>query len=287
MGQWLWDSLEGSGGFVIKGPQLGTEIWKAFGPLFPKDSPTRWWPAAQSIPEPLRWDEVQELVLDAGSSLELPGSPIQIGPLVHVVERLLGDGGCPWDQQQTSQSLLPYLLDESYEAAEALVARDLDSFQGELGDVLLQIIFQSALLQDVSLSTVVGREVEKLIRRHPHVFGDEVIEHVSDVQEQWDRIKDQEGHEESRASWVYPSLVMAKRESKRGVDPGSPAFQAVRDFMQVYIANASGTLEEILADAAWAIADCGRQHHLDVEWALWRRLVSQSPPSRASYRGNS
>ncbi len=212
---------------------------------------------------------------------------MQVGPLVHVVQRLLGEGGCPWDRQQTSQSLLPYLLDESYEAAEALVAHDTEAFQGELGDVLLQIIFQSALLQDTNLSRLVGREVDKLIRRHPHVFGDEMVEHASDVAEQWDRIKDQEVHDEARAEWMYPSLVMAKRESKRGVGPGSLAFQAVRDFMQVYIANASGTLEEILADAAWAIADLGRQHHLDVEWALWRRLVSQSPPEGMSERGNS
>ncbi len=287
MGQWLWDSMEGSGEFIIKGPRLGAEIWKAFGPLFPMDSPTRWWPAFQSESQQLRWGDVKDLVLDPESSLELPGAPVQVGPLVHVVQRLLGDGGCPWDRQQTSQSLLPYLLDESYEAAEALVAQDFESFQGELGDVLLQIIFQSALLQDAGLSIVVGREVEKLIRRHPHVFGDEVIEQALDVQEQWDRIKDQEKHEESRSSWVYPSLVMAKRESKRGVDPKSAVFQAVRDFMQVYIANTSGTLEEILADAAWAIADVGRQHHLDVEWALWRRLVSQSPPSQVSYRENS
>ena len=287
MGQWLWDSMEGTGGFVIQGPLLGTVIWQTFGPLFPKDSPTRWWPTNQTEPESLKWADVKELVLEAGCRLELPGVPVQVGPLIHVVHRLLGEGGCPWDQQQTSQSLLPYLLDESYEAAEALVGKNLEAFQGELGDVLLQIIFQSSLLQDPSLSTVVGREVEKLIRRHPHVFGDEVLQQAHDVQAQWDRIKDQEGHDESRASWVYPSLVMAKRESKRGVEPGSPAFQAVREFMQVYIANPSGTLEEILADAAWAIADIGRQHHLDVEWALWRRLASQNPASDRSHWANS
>lgn len=286
MGQWLWDSLEGTGGFVIKGPLRGTVIWQTFGPLFPKDSPTRWWPSDRSESVSLKWGDVKDLALEAEDRVELPGVPVQVGPLVHLVERLVGEGGCPWDRQQTAQSLLPYLLDESYEAAEALVGQDLKAFQGELGDVLLQIIFQSSLLHDPSLSTVVGREVEKLIRRHPHVFGDEVLQHAQDVQSQWDRIKDQEGHEEARASWVYPSLVMAKRESKRGVDPGSPAFHAVREFIQVYITNTPGTLEEILADAAWAIADLGRQHHLDVEWALWRRLASPNSSSDRSHREN-
>lgn len=74
-------------------------------------------------------------------------------------------------------------------------------------------------------------------------------------------------------------LVMANRQGKQGQIPQSSAFQSVIDFMQVYIANNPGRLENILADAAWTIAEIGRQHHLDVEWALWRRIASLNRPS--------
>lgn len=279
MGQWVWDSNGDSQGFMVRGPLPGEEIWETFGHLFPLDSPIRWWPSVDGPPQTLYWRDVKEVTLGPQSQIELPANPEAGGPLIYVVHRLLSDNGCPWDRQQTSQSLLPYLLDESYEAAEALVADDLDSFQAELGDVLLQVVFHSALLSDAHLDQVVSQEVQKLIRRHPHVFSNAHADNAEAVKDQWEKIKAEERHADAAATWVYPSLVMAKRQGKQGHIPQSDAFQSVLDFIQVYIANNPGTLENILADAAWAIAEIGRQHHLDVEWALWRRIASLNRPS--------
>ncbi|MHB1610637.1 MAG: MazG nucleotide pyrophosphohydrolase domain-containing protein [Sulfobacillus sp.] len=279
MGQWVWDANHESRGFVVKGPASGSDIWAAFGALFPLDSPIRWWPSIEGPALDIQWGDLATMTLGPDAQVELPGSPDNVGPLIHVMERLLGDEGCPWDRQQTSQSLLRYLLDESYEAAEALVAHDMDAFQAELGDVLLQVVFHSALLSDTQLQHVATLEVDKLVRRHPHVFGQVRVANAEAVKDQWENLKAEEVHPDSQASWVYPSLVMAKRLGKTGMIPKTPVFQAVLDFMQVYIANDAGTLEDILADAAWAIAEVGRQHHLDAEWALWRRLLSLNLPS--------
>ena len=100
--------------------------------------------------------------------------------------------GCPWDKQQTHQSLLPYLVEESHEYIDAAQANDKAHMAEELGDVLFQVVFHSQVAKengDFSIDDVVQGICEKMIRRHPHVFGDAKVDDSKGVVRQWERIK--------------------------------------------------------------------------------------------------
>jgi len=117
-----------------------------------------------------------------------------------VFEKLLGEGGCPWDRKQTHHSLKPYMLEESAEVVEAIEEDDMAKLMEELGDVLLQVAFHAALAKnrgDFDLNDIVSCVTEKLIRRHPHVFGDEKATNEDEVAELWYRIKKEERQQKS------------------------------------------------------------------------------------------
>jgi XTP/dITP diphosphohydrolase len=114
--------------------------------------------------------------------------------VVAVMDRLRSPGGCPWDAAQTHESLRPYLLEEAHEAAEAIDSGDRDHLAEELGDVLLQVAFNARIGQEdpshpFDIDEVAAGLVAKLVRRHPHVFGDAVAETPEDVAANWERIK--------------------------------------------------------------------------------------------------
>ncbi len=273
LAQWIFrPSTGGEDHFIIEGPSQGSDLYREFGAFFPGNSRAIVYSHHRS-PTEFEWKDLKEIQLEAGETLELPGNPTSVGPLDHLMVRLLSDDGCPWDREQTPLSLLRYLLDESYEAGEALVAGDEAGIFDELGDVLLQVVFHSRIAQGFSLADVVKGQVDKLIRRHPHVFRDEPWLTSQAVNEQWDRLKALDAPRSHRAEWVYPSLAWAQRLSKRGIVPSSDVFQALSEFLQVYIGNNEGKLEETLADAAWAVSDVSRQYHQDAEWSLWTRLA--------------
>jgi uncharacterized protein YabN with tetrapyrrole methylase and pyrophosphatase domain len=244
--------------------------------LFPGDA-TAIWRRADGAAESVRWEDVPQMALGPSDALDLPGVPVAAGPLLYVMERLLGPDGCPWDRQQTSASLIHYLLDESYEAAEALWANDATGFLDELGDVLLQVVFHAKIFPGSSFDEVVRHQSQKLIRRHPHVFGDHKESSAEAVRGQWERLKAQEPPRTRQAQWVYPALVAARRASQRGVKPTSAVFEAIFRQVEVYVAESPGKIEEILADAAWAVAESGRIHHHDAEWALWSEVAKRTP----------
>src|SRR5881296_3883427 len=115
--------------------------------------------------------------------------------LVDLMARLRAPGGCPWDREQTPASLRPYLLEEVYEVLEAIDAGDAAHLRDELGDLLLQIVFQSQLAAEAGRFTVadVARGIAaKLVRRHPHVFGDVQVRDAGEVVRNWTRIKAEE-----------------------------------------------------------------------------------------------
>ena len=115
-----------------------------------------------------------------------------IDDLRQTMERLRGPGGCPWDQEQTHQSLARCLVDECSELLETIDRNDLPHMREELGDVLIQVVFHALLAQEAGAFNFddVARDInEKLIRRHPHVFGTERLETSEQVLAQWDEIK--------------------------------------------------------------------------------------------------
>ncbi len=128
-------------------------------------------------------------------SPDKPGCDYPLDELVEVFERLLGPGGCPWDQKQTHESLKPYLMEEAGEVLEAIDEKDMDHLKEELGDVLMQIVFHSALARrrgDFTINDVIEGITEKMIRRHPHVFGTAKADNPEEVADLWQQIKAEE-----------------------------------------------------------------------------------------------
>jgi XTP/dITP diphosphohydrolase len=116
--------------------------------------------------------------------------------LIDVVAKLRSpDGGCPWDLEQTQQSLIPYIIEEAYETVHAIKSQDQNAIAEELGDLLLQVVLQAQVAQDsgyFSLKEVAQGIAEKLISRHPHVFAELEVDSVETVRENWEKIKAQE-----------------------------------------------------------------------------------------------
>jgi tetrapyrrole methylase family protein/MazG family protein len=115
--------------------------------------------------------------------------------LVELVDRLRSPGGCPWDLEQTHETLKPMMIEEAYEAVEAIDSGDDDELIGELGDLLLQVVFHSRIASEenrFSASDVIDRVRDKMVRRHPHVFGEDKAETAGDVLKSWEAIKSAE-----------------------------------------------------------------------------------------------
>ena len=139
--------------------------------------------------------------------------------LAEVMDRLRSPGGCPWDSEQTHESLLKYLLEESYEFIESVENDDRKHMREELGDLLLQVYFHSRIAEEdandpFSIDDVARGIAEKLISRHPHVFGDTKVENSSDVLENWEKIKNKEKGRTSAHDGVpigQPALPLAAK----------------------------------------------------------------------------
>jgi len=154
--------------------------------------------------------------------------------LVAVMDRLRTD--CPWDARQTHESLVPYLLEETYETLEAIERGDLAELRGELGDVLLQVLFHARIAAErtdrtgFTIDDVAGDIAEKLVRRHPHVFGDVTVSGADEVKRNWETIKAEEraaagGGPASALDGVpmaQPALSLAAQLQRRAAAAGAP-----------------------------------------------------------------
>ncbi|MGB7449320.1 MAG: MazG family protein [Ornithinimicrobium sp.] len=142
-------------------------------------------------------------------SWDLPGS--RLLDAVTVMDRLRAPGGCPWDAEQTHASLVPYLVEETYECVEALESGDREHIVEELGDVLLQVLFHARVAQEsqdgYAIDDVAAALVEKLIRRHPHVFAGETAETAAQVQATWSQLKEAEKPERSHPLDGIPAAM--------------------------------------------------------------------------------
>lgn len=199
-------------------------------------------------------------------SEDLPGS--RLLDLVAVMDRLRSPGGCPWDAEQTHRSLATYLLEETYETLEAIESGDDDDLREELGDLLLQVVFHARLAQERpadpwGIDDVAAGIAAKLVRRHPHVFGDVEASSATDVGERWERLKREEKGRSSAVDGVplaQPALSLAAklvhRVEKAGVAVDVPPPHVV-----------PSSAEEA-GDALFALAAAAREHGIDPEQAL-------------------
>jgi MazG family protein len=148
---------------------------------------------------------------------------------VAIMARLRAPGGCPWDREQSFDSIKPYTLEETYEVLEAIDNRDWEELPGELGDLLLQVLFYAQMAKEdgtFSIDEVLDRLSDKLVRRHPHVFGDVKAETTGEVLRNWEAIKAQEKAEaKNNGEKPYtPNDDAPKSESVlAGVSSGLPA----------------------------------------------------------------
>jgi len=134
---------------------------------------------------------------------------------VSIMAKLRGPGGCPWDREQTFDSIKPYTVEETYEVLEAIDNRDWDELPGELGDLLLQVLFYSEMAAEekhFSIDNVLDRLSKKLVERHPHVFGDVTAETSADVLRNWEALKAEEKKKRAEAS-LDTSTTDKKSES--------------------------------------------------------------------------
>lgn len=208
-----------------------------------------------------------------------------VDPLVEVMAALRGPTGCPWDKEQTHQSLKRYMLEEAYEAVEAVETGDPGLLKEELGDVLLQVVFHAQLASergDYDMHDIVQTITEKLVRRHPHVFGDVVAATPADVTRNWEAIKRQEkGNVEPQSlldgmSRAMPALMraaeMQKRAAKVGFEWDSPAGAAekVTEELQEVMAAKPDEVEAEVGDLLFACVNVARMLQVDPETALER-----------------
>ena len=212
-------------------------------------------------------------------------SPVE--QLVQVMDQLRSPGGCPWDAEQTHESLARYLLEETYEALEAMDLGDLGSLREELGDLLLQVVFHARIAQEAdstfSLDSIAQGVVEKLVRRHPHVFTDLVVASNEELEANWTKIKEQEKQRESVTDGVpqaMPALQLATqliyRARKSGIVAGdSEVKEAVREVI-------GEVTQERIARLLVAAVELAREADIDAESVLRAEMMRYRTKVRES-----
>ena len=218
--------------------------------------------------------------------IEGGGKDRQVDRLRAIMHRLRAPGGCPWDAEQTHESLLSNLIEEAYETVDAVKRGNREDMREELGDLLLQVVFHSELAAEAGafdLDDVARTISEKLVRRHPHIFGASVVITTEGVLTQWDAIKRAEkGDEETpylhRTGHGLPALMRAaklqKKAAKVGFDWADEAGVVAKireELEEVEEAMAAGSeteVEEELGDLLFSVVNLLRKRGLDPELVL-------------------
>lgn len=217
-------------------------------------------------------------------------SPHHFSELVEIMRRLRAPGGCPWDAEQTHESLTRYLVEETYEVIEAIENRSPDQLKEELGDLLLQPIFHAAIAEEkgeFTIDDVLVAICNKLVRRHPHVFGDTPIADSAAQVENWEKIKKQEKGAE-RASALsgipphLPALLKAQKITEKAARVGfdwehvdqvmSKVMEELHEFESAMLDGDNEHMEAELGDLLFAIVNLGRFLSINPEEALRKTI---------------
>jgi MazG family protein len=205
--------------------------------------------------------------------------------LCHVVAKLRGPGGCPWDREQTNESLLPALIEEAYEVGEAARAQDDAHFREELGDLLLLIVMHAQITAEASrfnIEEIIGTVSDKLIRRHPHVFGTSDARDSIAVLKQWEAIKREEkkgdSHYLSSLPKALPALVRAQKAQSKAArvnfdwkelrDVMAKIEEELREVKEAIGSQQHKLIADELGDLLFAVVNLARKCNIDAESAL-------------------
>jgi len=221
-------------------------------------------------------------------------TPRQIEALLEIMAKLRSpNGGCPWDLAQSFNTIAPYTLEEAYEVVDAIERNDMPDLRDELGDLLLQVVFHSQMAKEqgtFDFNDVVQAICEKMLRRHPHVFGDAAARSAGEVKGRWEDIKAQEKAAKGKTAPTHllddvplaiPSLSRAVKLQTRAAKVGFdwPEISQVIDklneeMLELATEVANGgehdRLEDELGDMLFVYANLARHLHIDPESALRR-----------------
>jgi MazG family protein len=208
--------------------------------------------------------------------------------LLTIMSRLRSEGGCPWDREQTRESLKPYLIEEAYEALEALDSGSRDHVQEELGDLLFQVVFHAQLAREsgeFTMADLLARLNEKMIRRHPHVFAGGQVADAAEALSQWERIKRGEGKpgasSRSALDGVPASLPALLRAQRLQVKAGRVGFdwptwreawakvgEEMAELDHAAEAGDAGRVREEMGDLLFSMVNVARLLGVDAEDSL-------------------
>ncbi|NLM68546.1 MAG: nucleoside triphosphate pyrophosphohydrolase [Firmicutes bacterium] len=207
--------------------------------------------------------------------------------LTAIMEKLRSDQGCPWDREQTHQSLTRYLIEEAYEVIDAIEQQDPQALAEELGDVLLQIVFHAQIASEngqFTMDDVLKAVCEKMIRRHPHVFADTEINSVEDVLSNWEAIKKREKANQDRKSLLdgipkhLPALLRAEKIQSKAAKVGfdwndisgtiAKLEEEIEEFKQAVAAANHGDMEAEIGDLFFSLVNVCRFLNINPERAL-------------------
>lgn len=208
-----------------------------------------------------------------------------LNKLIETIRILRSPEGCEWDRAQTHKSLRPNMLEEAYEAVDAINSGDIKNLREELGDVLLQVLLHSQIADDngeFNLDDVAKELNEKLIHRHPHVFGHTKVHSTQDIIDNWDKLKKEEKPERKSAmdgiSKSQSALMSAQKISKRAVKTGFEwpdekslyecIYSEFDEFKEAEEEKDKNHMEEELGDILFAVVNLARWNKLDAEQAL-------------------
>lgn len=207
-----------------------------------------------------------------------------------IMRRLRGPGGCPWDAEQSHESLKRYLIEECYEVIEAIDKRDDELLKEELGDLLLQPLFHAAIAEErgaFTIDDVLETLCDKLVRRHPHVFGDQEIKSSDEQVANWEKIKKSEKGEERRSALSgvppqMPALMKAQKITEKASRVGfdwehtdqvfAKVLEELRELEETMSSRDQERMEAELGDLLFAIVNLGRFLAVDPEEALRKTI---------------
>ncbi len=211
--------------------------------------------------------------------------------LVALMERLRGPGGCPWDREQTLKSLVPFIIEEAYEVVSAIDSGSMTSIQDELGDLLFQIIFACQIANEqgqFDISGVMDGTVEKMIRRHPHVFGDKSASTSEEVLKHWAEIKKAEKKGSKKEQYLsevpeaMPALLRAHKISQKAAKAGfdwkdvdgvlDKLDEEKEEFKKALNDKDAAGVEEELGDMLFTLVNIGRFVEVNPEDALRKTI---------------
>jgi tetrapyrrole methylase family protein/MazG family protein len=215
----------------------------------------------------------------------MPTQTKNIARLVKIMARLRGPGGCPWDREQTHRSLRHNLVEECYEVLDAMDSGNVDEFRDELGDLLLQIVFHAQMADeagDFDFDSVAQSIADKLVRRHPHVFGKKRADTSAEVLKQWEQIKKAENKSHSIYAEVprsLPALVKADKIQRKAARVGfdwkrreDVIAKIEEELRELKAARRPRDFEEELGDVLFATVNLARYEKLDAEDLLNRAI---------------